>query len=82
MMYEAYLRQEVKGHLRVDVPFFRLKKNTGKKVILVHISQLSHNHAITDMLNEKTIFFPSAVLYWSNLGLGWQYSFNESLPAL
>lgn len=52
-MYEAYLRQEVKGHLRVDVPFFRLKKNTGKKVILVHISQLSHNHAITDMLNEK-----------------------------
>lgn len=48
-MYEAYLRQEVKGHLRVDVPLFRLKKNTGKKVILVHISQLSHNHAITDM---------------------------------
>lgn len=40
-MCDAYLRQEVKGHLRVDVPLFRLKKNAVKKVILDHI----HTHS-------------------------------------
>lgn len=37
MMRDAYLRQEVKGHLRVDVPLFRLKKNEVKKVISGHM---------------------------------------------
>lgn len=51
-MRDAYLRQEVKGHLRVDVSLFRLKKNEVKKVILGHIYTAKPHSAITDMRHE------------------------------
>lgn len=33
----AYLRQQIKGHLRVDFPFFRLKEHRKYRSVMVTI---------------------------------------------
>lgn len=38
MICVAYLRQQIKGHLRVDSPFFRLKEHTKYRSVMVTAS--------------------------------------------
>lgn len=79
MTRDAYLRQEVKGHLRVDVPLFRLKKNGVKKVILGHIYTAKPHlcrHRYETEVKAMTI------LVHSGSELTIQYSFDTFLPAL
>lgn len=57
-MWVAYLRQEVKGHLRVDVPLFRLKKDTVKKVIFgPHIDNSATTIQSKTCMNEEKHLF-------------------------
>lgn len=37
-MCVAYLRQQIKGHLRVDSPFFRLKEHRRYRSVMVTTS--------------------------------------------